>query len=174
MRFPVIQNKLAALPLRYGLMGGAISIALFLIFYFMDLNPLVNIKFIDLVILGIFIFFCLKEFRDRYNGGELHFWQGMTAGMMTYMLIALISAVFILIMTGAIDPQLVGDYISTRLDLIELNKQTLIDTIDEKAYSETVAGVKNTTAMDLALDDFLKKVFIGLFLSSIISIVLRK
>ncbi len=162
------------MPLRYGLLGGIVVMAVFFLFYFFQLNPLVNLKFIDIFIFGIFIFFCLKEFRDRYNGGELHFWQGMTAGMINYLTIAVISALFILVMTILIDPGLVSGYISSRLDFLELNKHVLIQTIDENAYNETVEGVKSTTAYDLALDDFLKKSIIGLFLSSIISIILRK
>ncbi len=174
MSFLAIKNKLIAVPLRYGLLGGVVVIVLFLLFYFLHLNPLVNIKFIDILIFGIFIFFCLKEYRDRYNGGELHFWQGMSAGMINYFTIALISALFILIMTTLIDPGLVPDYISTRLDFLELNKQPLVETMSENAYNEAVTGVKSTTAFDLALDDFLKKSIIGLFLSSIISVLLRK
>lgn len=174
MSFFSLDNKLVAVPLKYGLIGGVVVILLFLIFYFLNLNPLVNIKMVDIFILTIFILFALKEFRDRYNNRQLHFWQGMTGGVINYLTIAITSAIFILIMTVIIDPDMTTKYIESRIALLHENKQTLIDTMDEKTYIDTVAGVKGTTGFDLALDDFLKKSIIGLFLTIIISVILRK
>ena len=174
MSFLSMQNKLVAIPLKYGIIGGCVVILLILIFYFLDLNPLVNIKVADLLILSIFIFFSLKEFRDRYNDRQLHFWQGMTGGVINYLTIAMISAVFILLMTVIIDPEITTKYVEGRIELLNENRQTLIDTMDEETYLKAVAGVKETTGLDLALDDFLKKSIIGLFLTIIIAVILRK
>ena len=169
-----MQNNLVAIPLKYGILGGSIVILLILIFYFLDLNPLVNIKVADLLLLSIFIFFSLKEFRDRYNDRRLHFWQGMTGGVINYLTIAVISAVFILLLTVIIDPEVTTKYIEGRIELLNENRQTLIDTMDEETYLKAVAGVQETTGLDLALDDFLKKTIIGLFLTIIIAVILRK
>ncbi len=174
MSYFSLNNKLVAVPLKYGMIGGVVVILLFLIFYFMNLDPLVNIKMVDIFILTVFILFALKEFRDRYNDRQLHFWQGMTGGVINYLTIAVISAIFILIMTVIIDPEMTTKYIESRIALLHENKQTLIDTMDEQTYIDTVAGVKGTTGFDLALDDFLKKSIIGLFLTIIISVILRK
>jgi len=174
MSYFSLDNKLFAIPFKYGLIGGGIVVFLFIIFYLLKLDPLINIKVIDILILAIFIFFALKEFRDRYNNRKLHFWQGMTAGVVNYLTIALISSIFILVMTVIIDPDMTTNYIESRIILLNENKQQLIDTIDEEAYFETLAGLKETTPFDLALDDFLKKSMIGLFLTIIIAVILRK
>ena len=174
MSFISIKNNLVAVPLRYGIIGGGMVIMLFLVFYFLNLDPLVNIKIVDALILAIFIFFALKEFRDKYNNRELHFWQGMTGGVINYVTIAFISAIFILVMTVIIDPDMTTNYVDGRLALLIENKQTLIETMDEETYLEAFAGVEKTTPFDLALDDFLKKSIIGLFLTIIIAVILRK
>ena len=174
MSFFSLNNNLVRVPLRYGIIGGSVVILLFLIFYFLDLDPIINIKIIDLLILAIFIFFALKEFRDRYNNRELHFWQGMTGGVINYLSIAIISALFILVMTVIIDPELTTKYIEGRIELLNQNRQTLVDTMDEETFMDAMAGVQETSPMDLALDDFLKKSIIGLFLTIIIAVILRK
>jgi hypothetical protein len=167
-------NKLISVPLKFGAIGGLIVIILNFVFYFAGKNPLVEIKFIDIPLLVIFIFFSLKEFRDRYNEKELHFWQGITGGMLTFITMATISALFILVLLTAIDPAITTNYIESRIALLNENKQTLIESIDEQAYIDAMAGVKETTPFDLALDDFLKKSIIGLFLTIIIALILRK
>ena len=116
----------------------------------------------------------MKEFRNKFNDRKLHFWQGISGGVINYLTVAVISAVFIYIMTVVIDPELTTKYIESRLVLLEENRETLIDTINEETYHQTVAGIKETTATDLALDDFLKKSLIGLFLTIIIAVILRK
>jgi hypothetical protein len=54
------------------------------------------------------------------------------------------------------------------------NKDALIESINEQAYIDALNGVEETTPMDLAIDDFLKKSIIGLFLTIIIAVILRK
>ena len=174
MNDPVLKNRLVSVSLRYGVIGGAIIIFLFLLFYFLNRNPLLEIKYIDLPLLGIFIFFALKEFKVRYQDGELRFWQGITGGMITYLTIAVISGLFILVLLNLIDPGITESYIESRVALLVENKQTLIESINEQAYIDAMEGVQSTTAVDLALDDFLKKSIIGLFLTIIIAVILRK
>ena len=174
MNLDFLKHKLFTVPFRYGLIGGGLVIVLFIVFYLLQLDPLVNIKIIDMLLLAIFIFFALKEFRDRYNNRQLHFWQGMTAGVTCYLTVAITSALFILIMTVIIDPAMTTNYIEGRLALLSENQEKLVETMDEQAYADAVAGVNATTPTDLALDDFLKKSIIGLFLTIIIAVILRK
>ena len=169
-----LKNKLIAIPLKYGAIGGVLVILLYLVFYFLGKNPIIEIKLVDILLLAIFIFFCLKEFRDKYNHHELHFWQGVTGGMIAYFSIALISAAFILLLLVVIDPDITTNYIETRIELINENKENLIESINEQAYIDALEGVKKTTPLDLAVDDFLKKSIIGLFLTIIIAVILRK
>jgi len=174
MAFISFRNMLFAVPFRYGLLGGGSALLLFILFYILELDPLVNIRMIDIVILAIFVFFALKEFRDGHNKRQLHFWQGMTGGVITYLTIASISAIFILIMTVIIDPEITTNYIEGRIQLLNENKSTLVETMDEATFLEAVAGVEKTTPVDLAIDDFIKKSVIGLFLTIIIAVILRK
>lgn len=174
MNGPAYKNRLFSIAVKYGLIGGLLVVFLYLLFYFLGKNPLLEIKYIDLPILGIFIFFALKEFKVRFNDGELRFWQGITGGMITYVTIAVISGIFILILLNVIDPGITQSYIESRVSLLNENKETLIESINEQAYTDALEGVQNTTATDLALDDFLKKSIIGLFLTIIIAVILRK
>jgi hypothetical protein len=169
-----LKNKLITVPIKYGIIGGGLVILLFMIFYFLGKNPLIEIKMVDIFLLAVFIFFSLKEFRDRYNNRELHFWQGLSGGMITYFTIAIISALFILILLVIIDPGITTNYIESRVALINENKEQLVESINEQAYLDALAGVEKTTPLDLAFDDFLKKSIIGLFLTIIIAVILRK
>jgi hypothetical protein len=171
---PAIKNHLIRVGLMYGAIGGAVVIVLILGLHFMGRNPLIDIRIVDVVILAVFLVFSMREFRDRFNNGALHYWQGVSVGMVTYFVTALISAAFILVFVEFVKPDILQGYVTNRLELLDMNKQQLIDTINAEAYEKAVEGVKETTASDLALDDLLKKSFIGLFLTIIIAVILRK
>jgi hypothetical protein len=71
-----LKNKLISIPLKYGTIGGGLVILLFVVFYFLGKNPIIEIKYVDILLLAIFIFFSLKEFRDRHNNRELQLLAG--------------------------------------------------------------------------------------------------
>jgi hypothetical protein len=79
-----------------------------------------------------------------------------------------------LVLLVIIDPDLTTNYIESRISLLNENKDALIESINEQAYIDALNGVEETTPMDLAIDDFLKKSIIGLFLTIIIAVILRK
>jgi GGDEF domain-containing protein len=58
--------------------------------------------------------------------------------------------------------------------MLREHKETLIETIDESAYIKSLAGVKNTTAFDLALDDFFKKSITGLIITIAVAVIFKK
>ena len=168
-----IKHTLVRVSLKYGAIGGLLVGALVVFLYFMNKNPLSNARYSDLFILLVFVLFSIREFRDVHNNKVLHFWQGLSVGTITVLIIAILSSVCIVAICMT-DPDLLPGYVAEKIDFVNQNKETLIETIDERAYRDTIQGLKETSVADMALDDFLKKTIIGLILSIIISIIFRK
>lgn len=167
---------IVAVPVKFGLVGGAMTILLFLVIYFLGQNPLLvygNFDF-SFLLLPVFIFFSIKEFRDYKNHKQLGFWQSMAVGIISYVTMALISAFFIWFFLNFINSELVSGYIADRIQLIVHMKGELIEKLGTEMYEKTYHELESTTAYVIALDDFLKKIFIGLFLTLILSVILRK
>lgn len=172
-----MKNPLIRIPLKYGIVAGLLCSATWVVLAFFVDKDVVTKSFIYninvFLFLGLFIFFALKEFKDYYNEKILHFWQGMTIGFIIYVTTAVISASTISV-SLLIKPDYLQNYIDERVELVQAQKQQITETIDEQAYVETLEQVKGTTAADLVWDDFLKKSLLGLFLTIILSIVMRK
>lgn len=169
-----LQNPIVAVPLKFGAISSALSILMFLITYWMGKNPLIDLKFFDFLILPIFLFFAMKDFKDYRNKGILHFWQGMTVGVISYLTLAVFSALFISIFLNFIDAQLLDLYITDRLEMIDLKKEEIIAEMGEGTYDKSRTDILNTSASILSLDDFLKKCLIGLMLTIPIAVILRR
>jgi len=172
------QNRLInpywVVPFKYGLAGGIISVLLFLVLQWTGENPLIKGSLFGFFFIPIFVFFAVKEFKKYYGGGFLHFWQGMSIGFFTYMLLAIISALFVWIYLEVINPQLLQDYITNRVELMAGSRANLIERLGQQTYDNSLASVRGATPWDLALDDFLRKVFAGFFITTIIAVVMRQ
>lgn len=169
-------KPIVAVPLRFGLYAGGISIFLFFVLYLLGYNPLIIYRNFDFsfILLPIFIYFSIKEFRDFNNDNALEFWQGMSVGFFTYVTIAALSGLFLFLFLEVGDPQLLTGYVADRIQILDDKKEEVVERLGEIAYNKTYSELKMVTAFHLALDDFLKKLFIGLFLTIIISVLLRR
>jgi len=169
-----LKNPYLVVPFKYGMVGGVLSITLFFVLLLLGENPLINGTLFSFFFIPIFVFFAIKEFKKYYNASYLHFWQGMTIGFGTYMILALVSAGFIWLYLVSLDPGLLQDYITNRVDLMMGSQADLVDRLGQDTFDTSLASVKGATAFDLALDDLLRKVFAGFFITTVISVVMRQ
>ena len=112
--------------------------------------------------------------RDYHNQGILRLWQGLLGGLIIYLTIALISAIFIWAFIRYYNDAILTDYINFNILNIEDKRAALVETYDEATYQDLLQNIRETTAYHIALDEFIRKLLIGFISTFIISIVLRK
>jgi len=108
----MIRNQLVNVPVKFGLIGSGLFMLMFVITHYIGKNPLIDLKIFDFILIPIFLFAAMKEFRDFRNNKILHFWQGMTVGFLTFMSIGILSGFFIFIALEYIRPSFLPEYIS--------------------------------------------------------------
>lgn len=167
-------NSIVTTGLKYGLAGGGTAILLFLALWGLKKNPLDAIRLFDFFMIPLFVFFTLKELRDYRQGGRLLYWQGMTAGLVCYTSLASISAIFIFIFLSFGDTGLLMQHQQDNLAVLTDDPQKWIGQVGQQAYERALEEIRQLTVLDLALDDFLKKVLIGLFFTGIITLFFKK
>lgn len=169
-------NPIYTISIKYGSIASILSIILFLILYYSGQNPLLIPAFLDFRILlfPIFLVFGIRDYKENNNNGFLHFWQGFSIGLLVVLIIAFIMSVFIVIFGVWIEPDFVQKYIQTSIEQINLAKEKISTAIGEEKLTKVLEILPSTTLFDLALDYFLKSLPYGLFLTIIISLILRK
>ncbi|MDQ3535122.1 MAG: DUF4199 domain-containing protein [Bacteroidota bacterium] len=157
-------------------MGGILIVILFVVMVFFEINPLVASKKLDFgfIILPIFIFFSVKEFRDFKNEGKLRFWQAIALGMLTLFILSALSAIIVWSFLSLFSDDFLKQYIIDRTYLLEEYKPLILESTSEEVYERTFQDLQNVTPAILAFDDFLKKIFTGIFITLIISVILRR
>ena len=170
------KSPIVRLAGKYGLIS-AVSLILGLgIIYYAGKHPLlINIVFdLRILIFALFIFIGIREYRQDYNNGILHFWQGLYIGIILYITAAFITSLFIWIFAGWLDVDFLTSFIAKSMETLETNKQVIIESLGERNFNAAMEGLPTTTAGNLAFDYFLKSMPIGFILTLVISMLLRR
>jgi len=72
------------------------------------------------------------------------------------------------------DSYFLPSYITKLEEQMEVFRKQIEESVGTEAYQQQLAKLPGTTALDLAADYFLKSLIIGLFLTIVIAVILRK
>ena len=173
-----INPAIPKLGVKYGLVGGAMAILSFLVFFYLEQQPWRNlISFIlDVLIVGVFCFLPIKDFKSSFNRDELRFYHGMTIGFISYLTVSFAFMVFYTVFINWVEPYFIIQYKQIQKeDMVNMKDLILAGVEDnpEEFFQSQLSMIDAITKSQLILDVFLKKLVIGLFLTPIFSIVLR-
>lgn len=157
---------------------GAILFAIFLtLAYLITKKPFeANIKSLDFFVYLITLTSSLYWFRFKINQNKMKFWTGMGVGLMTSIVMVLLSSIFIYFFLENIAPQQLKDYIAYQLENLDKIKKSnnFSKQFTKEQFENIYRDMQKVTAYDMAWYEWRVKIIVGVFMSFIISAVLRK
>lgn len=168
-------KELVKVSLKYGVIAGLFGSTLLLALYYMDRHPLLIPVFIDfrLILFGIFIFFTLREIRDYYQSGILYFWQGIFSSFLFTVSFAILSSLIMAVFIWAV-PDFLNAYITLSIQQLKSLPSEVIERIGKDVYNRNLELLPATHGFDLAFLYFWQSFMISLFISIILSVILRR
>lgn len=176
-----LENKIPApvkVAVKYGFFMALLLGAVFISLFYAGRHPFVITTIIydvmmRVLLTAIFLYFAIKEFRDYENKGELHFWQGMLTGMVLTVTVG-VFLFLVIILFGDVEENLLAAYKTEMTSYFMDNKERLYESVGEEVYHVQLNKLASITIGDLAITYLVQCLGIGLFLSIIISIILRR
>jgi hypothetical protein len=161
--------------LKYGLIAGALGILLVVGLFYIGKHPFLIPVFFDfrIIFFAVFVFFALKEFRDFNQGGILYLWQGMVGSFILIATFAIVAAGGIYIFIK-INPEFLTSYIDQSVLLLKTLPDDIIARIGKDVYQRNLEILPSTNGFDLAMLYFTQSFMIGIFVSIILSVILRR
>jgi Protein of unknown function (DUF4199) len=166
---------LVRLPMKYGILGGVLSLAFAISFYYLGKHPFWIFPLFDIrvFLIAIFLFFSLREVRDYFFEGILYFWQGL-GGSLVYLISMVFSSVLGLIAFVTYQPKFLIDYKEQGLQQIKGLSPDAIKQIGQPAVDELLKTLPNYTLAEMASKYASQTLIIGIFITIIISVILRR
>jgi hypothetical protein len=168
-------KPLFKIPLLNGLIAGVVGAILVIGLYYLGKHPLLFPVYMDfrIFLFGIFIFFTLKELRESYFDGILYFWQGMIAAFVFVAVFAMVASTAIVVFAYAV-PQFLQSYIDINVGLISNLPPEVVERIGKSVVESNLKLLPSTDVKQLGALYFWQSFMIGLFLSIILSVILRR
>lgn len=168
-------KPLVKISLRYGVLAGIIGSILLTGLYYIGRHPFLIPVFMDfrIFLFGIFIFFTLRELRDIHQNGILYFWQGVFASFLFTLSYAVLASLLLLTLIYFV-PAFLTDYISLSIAQLKALPPDVIGQIGREVYDRNLELLPATRGSDLAFLYFSQSFMISLFISIILSVILRR
>lgn len=161
--------------LNSGSLAGAITFALFLLYYYaLGLNPLGGIKYFSLVVPIYFMYQSVKKYKQTECEGYLTYGQGFFAALLFSFVYASLSGMLVYLYGLIVDGSFVSFFITDNLQTLGQAKKEMIAILGEDTYRKMLDEFQNIDLGDLALSDFQSKLFGGFFIALIIAAILRQ
>lgn len=166
---------LVRIPLKYGILGGVLSVAFFISFYYFGKHPFLIPPFLDIrvLLIAILLFFALREVREFFFQGILYFWQGM-AGCLVYLVTMAAIGHLGILGFGNFDPNFRDMFVQQGMAQIKSLPPDSIAQIGKQAVDEVLATLPTTTLSQMAFKYTGQTFSIGFFITIIISVILRR
>jgi hypothetical protein len=168
-------KPLFQVPLKYGAIASVIGILGAIGLFYIGRHPVTIFILMDfrIILVGVFLFFSLRELRDFYQDGIMYFWQGLIASSV------FVSTFALLVSTGMyvfalIVPELLQLYIKEMLEIAKAMPKEVIDQIGKDVYDRNLSTLPATNEFDMSLKYFGQCLIIGTVISIILSVVLRR
>lgn len=168
-------NPLVRISMRNGLLAGALGFGLIVVLYYIDRHPLLIPPYLDfrIILFGVFIFFTLREIREYHYGGILYFWQGMISGFLFTVAYAAVSFFALQLFAYAV-PEFLSEYVRLSMEHLKSFPPEAIESMGQEAYERNLELLPTTDTTDLAVLHVVQSFVISLFISIVLSVVLRK
>jgi hypothetical protein len=169
-------KPLFKVPVIYGAIAGAFGVLIVVALYYMGIHPFLIPVYKDyrILLLGIFIFFSLREFRDVYQNGIMSFWEGIIVSFILVSTFAIIAGAGVGVFAGFV-PEFIQKYISLHMDILKNFPADEIEKIGgQKVIDSNLRSLPATDVRKLVELYIWQSFVIGALISIILSLILRK
>jgi drug/metabolite transporter (DMT)-like permease len=153
----------------YGLIIALVIIIIAIVVWIFNLESAHWIQWINRAAYFVVLYFCLKNWRDKYNGGYIRYGQALSAGILFMFFASVIYAFYNVIYLTWLDPNAV---------------EKMLNIMEEEYYKRGFTEEQISAAMDFAaklrgpgmqfFSVIIGTTFVGVILSLILSIFIRR
>lgn len=155
--------------LNYGLILGLISIVFSVLTYMLDVTGKPWIIVPSLIISIVVLFLLLRSYRDTYNHGYISYGKALGAGVVINIYAAILTAIYIYILYGFIDPGLVDK------QMLDAEEKLIARGMPEGSIDTALQmQAKFMKPWFMALSSVFSAAFFGFILSLIVSLFIKK
>ena len=160
---------------KFGVICALAGFAVILLLYFTGLNPYGQNSMWSWIFIPVAVFWGLSYFR-KYTDQEFGFFKALKVGWSVAFYSALCSAMLLYVFSVMAGIEPIERHIAEMKAVLETTREAALQSkvLSEEAYQQTYEQLDNTTPGMLAVDDFVKRIFVGVLAAIVGAVFFRK
>ena len=160
---------------KFGVLCGLAGFAIVLLIYFAGINPYGQMSMWSWVLIPVAVFWGLSYFK-RYNDQELGFVKALKVGFFIAFYAALCSAMLLYVFSVVTGFEPIERHIAEMKAMLETTRDAALQSkvLSQEAYERTYNDLDKTTPGMLAVDDFVKRMVVGVLAAVVGAVFFRK
>ena len=158
----------------FGVITGLLAFIFFLALYLLRLEPLSNIRVLDMGIFIILISGACWYYRKNVGKGLLHLWEALTIGYVVLCVAAIINGWLIYLFVSYVDSSVFTDYISAGLHLLDQDRKTQLSYLTEPEFIKMYKEVQDNKPSIIIKNEIVQKFILGIIPILVISLIFRR
>ncbi len=161
--------------IKFGVVCALAGFAIILLLYFAGLNPYGQNSMYTWLLIPVAVFWGLHDFK-KYTDQDFGFFKAFKVGWSIAFYTALCSAMLLYVFSVVAGIEPIERHIAEMKVLLEATRDAALQSkvLSDAAYQETYKQLDNTTPYMLAMDDFVKKIFVGVLAAIVGAVFFRK
>lgn len=157
------------ISVKWGAIGGLITVAFGVLSYLLNLTESKSMQYMGVLILLAVVIFALFEYRDKENGGFARLGELLKVGVLTILIIAVVSAIWNYVFVTFLDT----DFI--RRTLLQTEIQMENEGLPEEQIKQAMKMTKMLmTPFYMAIISFFSTAILGSIVSLVGALILKK
>jgi hypothetical protein len=167
----MFDQAVARTGIKFGVIGALSGFAVTLLLYFTGSNPYGQLTWWSWIFIPVVVFWGLAYFK-KFNDQELGFLRALVVGWSIAFYMALCAGMLLYIFATVAGIEPIHQHIEEMKALLAQTSAEALKAkvITQQMLDETYKQLEKTTPYTLAVDDFVKRLFVG-FLSAILGAV---
>jgi hypothetical protein len=159
--------------IRYGVIGGVSSFAVVAILYIAGGDPYGQKSLLSYLLLPFFLVMGINYYKG-FRPEKIGFGRAFAVAISISLYLAVTAALLLYGFAVLAGPEVLQQHVAEMRHMMEISREQAIQLVGERAYEQAYQDLANRSPVQIANEDFIRRVFAGAVVSLFVAFFKRK
>ena len=159
--------------IRYGVIGGISSFLVVLILYFTGGDPYGQKSLISYLFIPLFLVMGLKYYKS-FRPEKMGYGKALSVALSITLYLAVTAALLLYAFAVLAGPEVLQKHIAEMRLMMESSREQAIELVGEEAYKQVYDDLGNRSPVQIANEDFIRRLFLGSIVALFVALFTKK
>jgi hypothetical protein len=158
--------------IRYGVIGGISSFLIVIVLYFTGGDPYGQKSLINYLFIPLFMVMGLKYYKS-FRLERMGYGNALAVAFSINLYLAVTAALLLYAFAVLAGPEVLQKHIAEMRLMMEMSREQAVQLVGEEAYKQAYDDFRSRSPVQIANEDFIRRLFLGSIVALVVALVKR-